>query len=149
MAALTIDVHGLPVPQGSLVPNPSGRGLRYANDASLKAWRQSIIAQVIEARPKGWDPTRPISISTTFRFPRPVNHFSVSRAKRGHLVPAAPEHKTTKPDTDKLIRAVGDSLEQSGLIIGDQQIISINAHKRFVVGDESPGLLLTVISTCH
>jgi Holliday junction resolvase RusA-like endonuclease len=145
MSAFTIDVIGIPASQGSLVSNGHGRGLRYPNEVTLKAWRHMIIVQVQAAKPKGWQPTAPISITATFRFPRPANHYGTGR-NRGQLTPSAPDWKTTKPDLDKTLRAVGDSLEQAGLILGDQQIVGINAAKRFTTNDEAPGLLLTVIS---
>jgi Holliday junction resolvase RusA-like endonuclease len=145
MSAFTIDVIGLPVSQGSLVSNGQGRGLRYPNDAALKAWRHMIIALIHEARPKDWQPGLPVSITATFRFPRPTSHFGTGR-NLGCLKPTAPDWKTTKPDLDKTLRAVGDSLEQAGLISGDQQIVGINAAKRYVVQNEAPGLLLTVIA---
>lgn len=145
MSAFTIDVTGIPVAQGSLVPNGNRRGLRYPNEVSLKSWRHMIITLINEAKPTNWDPSAPVSITATFRFPRPDSHYGTGR-NRGCLKPSAPNWKTTKPDTDKCLRAVGDSLEQAGLIRGDQQIVSINAAKRYTVTDEAPGLLLTVIS---
>jgi Holliday junction resolvase RusA-like endonuclease len=104
-----------------------------------------IISQVQAARPKDWPPNSPVSLTATFRFPRPANHYGTGR-NRGCLKPTAPDWKTTKPDLDKVLRSVGDSLEQAGLIAGDQQIVGINAQKRYVVTDEAPGLLLTVIA---
>ena len=38
-------------------------------------------------------------------------------------------HKTTAPDLDKLLRAVGDSLQAGGLIADDAAIASITATK--------------------
>ena len=145
MNAFTIDVIGLPVSQGSLVSNGFGKGLRYPNEVSLKSWRHMIISMINDAKPKTWQPNLPVSITATFRFPRPANHYGTGR-NLGCLKPTAPDWKTTKPDLDKTLRAVGDSLEQAGLITGDQQIVGINAAKRYVVTNEAPGLLLTVIA---
>jgi len=146
MPAFTVNITGLPVAQGSLVPRGNGRpGLRYPNEVSLKAWRHMIISEVTAARPDNWQPTSPVTITATFRFPRPANHYGTGR-NRGCLKPTAPPWKTTKPDLDKTLRSVGDSLEQAGLILGDQQIIGINAAKRYTNDNEAPGLLLTVIS---
>lgn len=145
MNAFTIDVIGLPVSQGSLVSNGFGKGLRYPNDASLRSWRHMIISMINDAKPKTWQSNLPVSITATFRFPRPANHYGTGR-NLGCLKPTAPNWKTTKPDLDKCLRAAGDALEQAGLISGDQQIVGINAHKRYVVTNEAPGLLLTVIA---
>jgi Holliday junction resolvase RusA-like endonuclease len=142
MPAFTIDVIGLPVPQGSLTPRGDGRGLRYPNEATLKPWRHTIMAELNAAKPDDWNPLAPVTISCTFRFPRNKGHLN----KSGELLPSAPEHKMTAPDLDKLARAVGDSLQQSGLLMNDSQITGINASKRWALMSESPGLLLTVIT---
>ena len=139
----TCNVIGLPVSQGSLVSRRNGQGLRYQNDASLKLWRHMVITEARAACPAGWNQSAPISCSMTFRFPRNKGHLN----RHGALVPAAPEFKSTKPDLDKCARAVFDSLEQAGLILNDSQIISVNASKRWALTNESPGVLLTVIST--
>jgi len=141
--AFTCNVIGLPVSQGSLVARGFGPGLRYQNDASLKLWRHMVISEIRDARPEGWNPRAAVSCTMTFRFPRNKGHFN----RHGALLPSAPEHKSTKPDLDKCTRAVFDSIEQAGLILNDSQIISVNASKRWAHGDESPGVLLTVIST--
>jgi Holliday junction resolvase RusA-like endonuclease len=141
--AFTCNVIGLPVSQGSLVARGFGPGLRYQNDASLKLWRHMVISEVRDAKPEGWNPRAAVSCTMTFRFPRNKGHFN----RHGALLPSAPAHKATKPDLDKCARAVFDSLEQAGLILNDSQIISVNAEKRWALPDESPGVLLTVIST--
>lgn len=141
--AFTTNVIGLPVSQGSLVARGFGGGLRYQNETSLKMWRQMIMTEARASAPSDWNPMTPVSLVLTFRFPRNKGHYN----KRGEVLPSAPPYKATKPDLDKLVRAVGDSLEQSGLILGDSQIVSINAAKRWAQPDESPGLLMTVIAT--
>lgn len=145
MAALTIDIIGIPIPQGSLVANGHGRGLRHSNQAKLRPWRAQVIAELVAARPLDWDPSRPISVAATFRFPRPQGHYGTGR-NSNNLKPSAPPHHIVKPDLDKTQRALGDAIEQSGLARGDQQITSWNVAKRWCVTDESPGLLLTLIS---
>jgi len=72
---------------------------------------------------------------------RPKAHFG----KKG-LRPSAPRYKTTKSDTDKLIRSIGDSIQQSGLVRDDSQIIHWAASKRYCETGESPGASITLSS---
>ena len=140
---ITFDVLGLPQPQGSMksLGNRGGRTiLTHSNGAALMPWRQVLASATLAARPDGWDLSRPVGLSLTFRFPRPAGHYRTN----GTLKPAAPSAKLTKPDLDKLIRACGDAW--AGIVYrGDQQIVSIAAAKRFIVGTEAPGLLATII----
>lgn len=145
MPALTIDILGLPVPQGSLVSNGHGRGLRHSNDTKLRPWRAQVIAELVAARPPDWNSALPISVTATFRFPRPQGHYGTGR-NSDNLKPSAPTYHAVKPDLDKTARALGDSIEASGLARGDQQITSWNIAKRYCVNDESPGVLLTLIT---
>ena len=140
---ITFDVLGLPQPQGSMksLGHRGGRTiLAHSNGAALMPWRQVLASAALAARPDGWDLSRPVGLSLTFRFPRPAGHYR----KSGSLKPSAPCSKVTKPDLDKLIRACGDAW--AGIVYqGDQQVVSIVAAKRFVVGSETPGLLATII----
>jgi Holliday junction resolvase RusA-like endonuclease len=145
MSAFTVDIEGLPIPQGSLVSNGFGRGLRHSNDAKLKPWRYTVVEAINRARPTDWSSAVPCSVTATFRFPRPQGHFGTGR-NSGELRGSAPFHHIVKPDADKLIRALGDGIEASGLLRGDQQIVSWNISKRYCVGEEVPGVLLTMIA---
>ena len=48
-----------------------------------------------------------------------------------------------KPDLDKLIRAVGDSATNAGVITDDSQICEIVAHKLWAVDESDAGALIT------
>jgi Holliday junction resolvase RusA-like endonuclease len=145
MPAFTVDIEGLPIPQGSLVSNGFGRGLRHSNDAKLKPWRYTVVNAINAARPTDWSSAVPCSVTATFRFPRPTGHYGTGRNAET-LKPAAPSHHIVKPDADKLIRALGDGIEASGLLRGDQQIVSWNIDKRYCLPNERPGVLLTLIA---
>lgn len=140
---ITIDVLGLPEPQGSMKSLGSRAGrtiLTHSNSSRLIPWRQELANAALNARPDGWNLDTTIALSLTFRFPRPAGHYR----KNGTLKPSAPCSKLTKPDLDKLIRSCGDAW--AGILYrGDQQIVSITAAKRFIVGPEAPGLLATII----
>jgi crossover junction endodeoxyribonuclease RusA len=145
MSALTVNIDGLPIPQGSMVSNGTGRGLRHSNHVKLKPWRYTVVSAILQAKPKDWDPSLPVSVTATIRFPRPQSHYGTGR-NADTLKASAPIYHIVKPDLDKACRAIGDGIEESGLVRGDQQITSWNIAKRYTVGDEAPGVLLTLIS---
>lgn len=134
-------VVGIPAPQGS--KRHVGMGRMIESCKALKPWREQIIAdtQSNNKVPKGLDEA--VAISLVFLFPRPKAHFN----SKGALKPSAPEHKTTKPDIDKLARAVLDSLTLAGVFKDDAQVFSLSTQKRFCIGDEQPGVLITLMGT--
>jgi len=142
--SVTIDVIGVPVPQGSLVSNGFGRGLRHSNGSELKPWRFHVAETILEHLPEGWDPSLPLSVSVVFRFPRPQGHYGTGR-NAGQLKPSSPQHHFVKPDADKLGRSIGDSLEEGGIIQGDQRIVEWHLSKRYCTPNETPGALITLI----
>tara|TARA_Y100000593_G_scaffold85161_1_gene161823 strand:+ start:3227 stop:3667 length:441 start_codon:yes stop_codon:yes gene_type:complete len=135
---IEIEVIGSPVPQGSLVGNPRF-GMRYTNDKALKSWRQDIIFELMQAKPKEWNNSAPMAVRAEFRFTRPKSHYG----KKG-LRPSAPEHKSTRPDLDKIVRACGDSLQESSVVRDDSQIVQWSVLKRWTEEQEPPGVLLIV-----
>lgn len=144
--SITFDVIGTPVAQGSMKAlgrSHAGRTiLTHSNGSELMPWRQTVAAAAHQSRPDDWLMDAPISLSITFRFPRPAGHYR----RDGTLKPSAPSQMTKKPDLDKLTRSIGDALA-SILYRGDQQITSIVAAKRYIVGNESPGALITVMAS--
>ena len=131
---------GIPAPQGS--KRHVGGGRMIESCKALKPWRDLIIA---DAKQQNIDAVinTPVGVSLVFCFPRPKNHFN----KHGKLLGRAPTHKITRPDLDKLTRGVLDSLVYAGMIADDSLVYSINAHKRYCVGEEQPGVLITVMDT--
>jgi Holliday junction resolvase RusA-like endonuclease len=141
--SITIDVIGIPVAQGSMKAlgrtKAGGTIITHSNGSALLPWRQEIAQAATAKWPSDWPMDAPVSISLTFRFPRPAGHFR----RDGTLKPSSPQWKTTKPDLDKLCRTIGDAL--AGVLYrGDQQIISLIAGKRYAF-NESPGVLITVV----
>jgi len=64
----------------------------------------------------------PLKVTVTFRFPMPQSRSSVVRRSGWAW-------RATKPDLDKLCRAVCDSLTQGGLIADDARIVQLHAEK--------------------
>ena len=147
MTAFTVDVIGVPVPQGSMVSNGFKKGLRYSNDQQLKSWRNQLISELAKAKPDGWDKSGAVSVSAVFRFLRPQGHYGTGR-NAGVLKASAPEFHIVKPDLDKVTRSLGDSIEAAGFC-RDQQIVAWNVAKRYCIDDEPPGVLITIINLPH
>ena len=142
MKIISVDVVGVPVAQGSIKRTPFG--VAYSNDKELKSWRQDVMTYLLSARPDDWEIDCAFAVSCEFRFMRPKSHYSTKG--NGKLRPSAPRYKTTKSDTDKLIRSIGDSIQQSGLVRDDSQIIKWVASKRYCETGESPGASITLSS---
>ncbi|MGW0670634.1 RusA family crossover junction endodeoxyribonuclease [Streptomyces sp. NPDC002746] len=94
---LTFTVIGTPVTQGSVdVPAPGV--VKYSRE--LREWRRQINAVARTACGADWEPANcPLIMSAVFTLPRPK---SAPKTKAVHAA--------TKPDIDKLIRAVQDAL---------------------------------------
>ena len=140
MSALTVNIDGLPVPQGSMVSNGFGKGLRHANHVKLKPWRYTVVSAILDAKPNDWDPSLPMALSVVFRFKRPAGHIG----KKG-VKPSAPAHLTSARagDVDKLLRSTFDSL--TGVAFDDdRQVVTVNASKRYCTTDEPQGAIITI-----
>jgi crossover junction endodeoxyribonuclease RusA len=136
---LTFDILGIPAPQGS--KRHLGHGILVESSKRVKPWRTDIQQTALSHKPPDWHHHTPITITLTFRFPRPKSHFST----KGTLKPSAPQHLVTRTgDIDKLARATLDAL--TGILFADDaQVIALTAHKRYTIPPELPGALITVI----
>ena len=143
MSVIDIQVPGVPVAQGSMVRR--GLGIAHSNDKELRTWRHAVMSELVAAKPIGWNDSLAVEVTVTFKFQRPQSHFGSGRNAH-KLLPSAPKEKTTASDTDKLIRAVGDAIEQSGILRNDSYIVYWNAGKRYVYTGEDPGMDLRIIS---
>lgn len=116
-------VDGIARPQGSKKHVGGGRMVEMSKD--LRPWREAIVASAeLTAARGGWETaTGPIGVIVTFYLPRPASH---------------PKTRRTWPvsrrygDTDKLQRALGDSLESAGVVANDSQIVEWHASKAYV-----------------
>lgn len=114
---IELTIIGKPVPQGSKAR--TRWGVREDNP-NTKPWRATVAAEAAlywHGRPLISDP---VEIDALFVFPRPKSHFRTG--KNVHLLKdTAPAWCATKPDADKLARAVGDAL--SGVLLRDDNLI--------------------------
>jgi Holliday junction resolvase RusA-like endonuclease len=97
----------------------------------------------------------PVRMSAVFQFQRPANHYR----RDGTLKPLndalssatsqdAPLYHCVQPDWSKLQRSTEDAL--TGLLYQDDaRIVGGSCEKRWCVGDERPGALITLIPLSH
>ena len=84
-----------------------------------------------------------VALQLELVYGRPTSHLK----KCGQLRKGKPFHKTSKPDLDKLLRAVGDALSDSGKIwTDDSQMVQAGIAKRYAGSGEEPGVLIKVSS---
>lgn len=133
-------VAGTPKPQGSKrgFIHPSTRRviLTEAAGAALKDWRFDV-KMTAASRMAGKDMIVPpvgVVLSVTFVLPRPTS------TPKSRPTPLA----VKKPDTDKLLRAIGDAL--TGVVYADDsQVIGYaNVLKRIAEVGEQPGARISV-----
>ncbi len=137
---IAFEVFGLPRPQGSakaFVPwkwakeavrrGKAPRAIIVHDSPGLKAWRDLVAdsapeVQVLEG---------PVVLTVTFHLARPL---AVGTLQQPHV---------SKPDLDKLTRAVGDALE-GVLYANDSQIVDLHARKVYTPIAGHPGAKIVV-----
>lgn len=128
--------HGTPAPQGS--KKHIGAGRMIETNKNLPGWRQTLTAAAItaqKAQKTPWKPINtPVTIRAIFHLPKP------QKTKYGPL-PAGP------PDLDKLARAVGDALTQSGTLTDDARITGWITHKYWATEANPPGARIDILTT--
>jgi crossover junction endodeoxyribonuclease RusA len=119
----TFTVYGVPAPQGSIkafVTKRSRRVILTSDCKKLKPWRQEISGTALAAM-NGCPPAAKevgVGVYVDFFFDRPK---SVSKKW---------PDKTTKPDVDKLLRALFDAL--TGIaFVDDSQVVRGGYSKQF------------------
>lgn len=130
---LEFDVDGIPTPQGSkraFVRNGRANLVEVAG-ASLKAWRQDVtVAASAAIRHHDWVPLEePLEVHVGFRLPRPKSR------------PDDDWH-ATRPDVDKLARAVLDALTVAEVWRDDCYVADLRVFKRYA--DARPGASIAV-----
>lgn len=123
-------VLGLPEPQGSkTVARARGRSFVRDDNRDLEPWRQAVTAAALKAVDGRPPMLGPLELHATFVLPRPKGHYGTGR-NAGRLKPSAPLYVATRPDTDKLVRAVGDAI--TGVICrDDSQLVIVHAEKHY------------------
>lgn len=128
MAEIRFTVPGVPAPQGS--KTRTKWGVREDNPAT-RPWRTAVAWEATAAMHADERDTflGPLSLQVVFYFPRPKNHYRTGRLA-GVLKDQAPRRHISKPDVDKLVRAIGDAL--TGIVCrDDSQIAELRAEKLY------------------
>ena len=130
---MKIRIYGNPAPQGSktaIVRN--GRAIMFESNKRLPEWRETVLmgATIARAEQGGLTILGPVTVMMTFHMPRPK---SVSR-----------RYPNSAPDLDKLVRAVGDSLQESEVLANDGQIVTLVAHKVYAENDTYAGVEIEI-----
>jgi crossover junction endodeoxyribonuclease RusA len=125
---MTIIVPGIAAPQGS--KRHVGNGRMVESCTRVKAWREAIAYAAIEAQGSKPSIAGPVSIVIWFLLPRP------KRAKFRN-------YPATRPDLDKLVRAVFDALTQARVWFDDGQVTSLTSMKMWA-DDGGPRVEITL-----
>lgn len=127
--AVNLFVAGHPAPQGS--KRHVGNGVMVESSKRVAPWRQDIReAFLLNGEPiVQFGPDQAVTVRLAFVMPRPKK----LTAKR-----ATPPH-TSRPDVDKLLRAVLDALGSANIWGDDAQVVSQFALKRYAEPGETPG----------
>lgn len=118
-------VIGDPIPQGStraFIPKGWNRAIITSANSKTKPWRQQVAQTAIcEMQVYGFQPLmngEPVEVDTEFFFEKP-------KSKSKKCI-----HKVTKPDGDKCVRAIWDSL--TGIAFkDDSQIVKWSGSKQY------------------
>lgn len=138
---LSLFVEGEPVPQGSKRAVSTKKGLRVVDESGkrLKDWREVVGWHAVAA----WKdkPFRePVIVRLCFHMRRPNSHFF--NKKRELVRESAPLWHSSRPDIDKLTRAVLDAL--TGPVIYDDSLVAqLEVSKIY---SSKPGCYIEV---CH
>ena len=125
---VSFDVSGLPIPQGSMRAFVvKGRPVITSTAKGLAQWRQLVALRAQEVAREVFE--GPVCIDLHFRMPKPK---SAPKKKRTYA--------TKRPDLDKLIRSVLDSVTHV-LIRDDAQVVEIRATKDY---GSPPGVRVTL-----
>lgn len=130
-ALLVCSIPGTPQQQGSKRSLGPGRPTIEAN-TNLKPWRADAIAYIQRAALGQRGALTPIldavMVDALFFYARPKSHYRTGR--NAHMLrDDAPTYKTSAPDLDKLQRALGDALTQSGVLRDDALVVSWRSTK--------------------
>lgn len=134
MSRLQFTVPGIPRPQGS--KRHVGHGVMIESSPHVKDWRHAVTQAAWTYRLEGWLLTEPVAVRLDFYLPRPKAHHDAAGAVKPRHALGRP---CTRPDIDKLTRAVLDAITESGLWRDDSLVVTLRAEKWYA-DDAGPGV---------
>ena len=118
---LSFTVLGRPEPQGStkaFMPKGWTRPVLTSDNKKLKPWRQDVSGKALEAMHGKLTTEEAVEVRVRFYFAKPKS------------TPKRVVEKITKPDVDKLLRGILDSL--TGIVFADDaQVTGVACEKLF------------------
>lgn len=119
---------GIPAPQGSkrgYSQIGTTRVQLVESSKAVKPWRDEVRRAAVDAIViHQWEAPEAVRVGLTFWMPRPKGH-----PKTRRTIPS------TRPDLDKLARAVFDALTASGAVRDDSTIVNASLAKAYVHPD--------------
>lgn len=140
-------VRGLPVSQGNakafVVKGRAVLATGVKSSSPLGAWRDAVGTECRVAMPF-LEPclTTPVGVELGFWMPRPKAHWHTPLHGAG-IRETAPRWHTTKPDIDKLTRAVLDAITAVA-IRDDSQVVELVVRKRYETATEPIGAFVRI-----
>lgn len=121
-------IEGTPRPQGS--KRHVGGGIMIESSKYVKEWRAFARMKAVDAMRESERIAKPSAVKLTvlFGFDRPKTHI-----KKGVCRIDAPVYHTARPDSDKLLRALLDSMSEI-VFEDDSQVAVIVVEKVFAKG---------------
>lgn len=129
-------VDGMPQTKGSaraFMPKGARFPVVTNDNPKCKNWQGSVAQAAAQAMTGKQPLPCPVSLSLTFFLPRPKGHFGTGK-NADKLKPSAPMYHATKPDLDKLVRAVKDGLK--GIVYRDDAQVAALSHTSKVYDDQ-------------
>ena len=136
--AWRFEVIGRPEPQGSkkgfVHPRIPGRVILVDDNAKkLKPWREQVTLTAKACRPRGWKPIDgPVFQALVFVLKRPKGHYL---ADGRTLSTRATRYPDTQPDSDKLERAICDSLQGVAYVNDSRIVTRVNVERWAEIGE--------------
>ena len=137
MTDTTFHVDGTPAPQGS--KRHVGNGRLIESSKLVKPWRDAIVTAAqhnnitLHTHPD-------THVIITFYLRRPKAHYTST----GQLKNNAPQHHTTRPDLDKLVRSTFDALTLAGFWRDDALVCRIDVGKKYAATGDPLGAWIEV-----
>lgn len=123
---------GDPQPQGSM--RSFGGGRMTCDNKKLKPWRAAVVLAALRAIANAggnWQKLNcPVRVELEFFVKRPSKPMF--------------DEPATKPDLDKLVRAISDALTEAGVYADDSRVVSLSADA-FYAGLARPGVAVRVL----
>lgn len=144
---INVFVPGIPVTQGSMraftIKGTNRAVVTHGKSKELNNWRGTIAMFVKKAMGDSGinEPVpreKPVHIDAGFYFPRPKSHYGTGK-NADKIKPSAPIFHVTKPDGDKLFRALGDALK--GVLYNDDSQVMGSFGKGY---SKNPGVEITI-----